>query len=106
MTIIRTVTIVLFGAAIAFAPSLGTAEPIPEEYLNAEYDNCMQQATSSSLSEAQRQQYCRCSTDEIGKLEFDQYLTLTGEVLENNPSPETAAFLEGIRTTCEAQLTQ
>jgi hypothetical protein len=98
--------VALFGLAVLLAPVVAGAEPIPQEYLDADYQNCMQQSESTSYTEAQRQNYCRCSTDEIAKLEFDQYLQLTGEVLENNPSPETAAFLEGVGAACGKHLTQ
>jgi hypothetical protein len=82
------------------------AEPIPEEYLTAEYENCMQQAAAASYTETQRQGYCSCSRDEFAKLSFEQYLKLNGEVLENQLSAETAQYLESVHATCASNLAQ
>ncbi len=96
----------LLSLIAASIPALASAEPVPEEYLNGEYENCMQQSASSPYTVTQRERYCECSRDEFSKLTFDEYMDLNGEVLENNLSPETTRYLESVHSQCSPHLTQ
>lgn len=94
------------GLAGWLAPSTGSAESVPQEYLDGDYQNCMSQSEGTAYSQDQRDRYCRCTVAEFAKLDVSAYLVMTGEVLDNAPSAETTAYLGNVHAACEGQLSQ
>ena len=102
----RLTRLALLGIVAFLAPSIAGAEPVPEEYLAADYELCMEQSAQAPYTVEQREKYCDCTRDEFAKLSFDEYLQMTGDVLENDLSPTTTAYLQGVDQTCRAQVAQ
>jgi len=102
----RSNRLALLGFVAFLAPSIASAEPVPEEYLTADYDLCMEQSAQAPYTLEQREAYCDCTRDEFAKLEFDEYMQMTGDVLENDMSASTTAYLESVDQICRAPLAQ
>lgn len=102
----RSTKLVLLGFVAFLAPSIASAEPVPEAYLTADYDLCMEQSAAAPYTLEQRQGYCDCTRDEFAKLEFEEYLQMTGEVLENDLSPTTTEYLQSVDQICRGQVAQ
>ena len=106
MSVGQSARVVLFGLTVLLAPAVANAEQVPQEYLTADYENCMAQSEGTAYTLVQRERYCQCTVGEFAKLDFDSYLQMTGEVLENAPSAETTQYLESVEATCAPNLTQ
>ena len=102
----RSTQLALLGLVAFLSPSLAGADPVPEEYLVADYESCMEQSAQAQYSVEQRERYCDCTRDEFAKLSFDEYLQMTGDVLENDLSPTTTEYLETVHQICLPQVTQ
>ncbi len=102
----RTMRMILVGLIAIVTPSLAGAEPIPEEYLVADYELCMEQSAQAPYTVEQREKYCDCTRDEFAKLSFDEYLQMTGDVLENDLSATTTQYLQSVDQICRSQVTQ
>jgi hypothetical protein len=96
----------LLGFVAFLAPSLVAAEPVPEEYLTADYELCIEQSSQAPYTLEQRQAYCDCTRDEFAKLDFDEYLQMTGDVLENDMSATTTQYLQSVDQICRAHVGQ
>ena len=95
------------GAFVAcLVSTTAIAEPIPQEYLDGEYQNCMQQSASSQFSQDQRERYCSCTVEQFSQMHFEQYLEINGQVLEQNLSAETTTYLQGVHEVCKPHLSQ
>ena len=66
----------------------------------------MNQSASTGYTPDQRDRYCRCTVGEFSKMDFDRYLVVNGEVLEERLSAETKSYLENVHAACEGQLLQ
>lgn len=67
--------IALSGLAISSA----VAEPIPPEYLQADYENCVAGDKSKWMK-----QYCTCFVDEIERtMDLKEYLDVTAEIMDH-----------------------
>lgn len=102
----RLTKLALLGLVAFFAPSIANAEPVPEEYLTADYEMCMEQSAAAPYTLEQRETYCDCTRDEFAKLEFDEYMQMTGDVLENDLSPTTTEYLQSVDQVCRGQVAQ
>lgn len=96
----RLTKLALFGLVVLLAPSIAVAEPVPEEYLTADYNLCMEQSANAPYTVEQREAYCDCTRDEFAKLEFDDYMQMTGDVLENDMSATTQQYLQSVDQVC------
>jgi hypothetical protein len=102
----RLTKLALLGLIALLAPSIASAEPVPEEYLTADYQLCMEQSAAAPYTLEQREAYCGCTRDEFAKLEFDEYMQMTGDVLENDLSPTTTEYLQSVDQICRGQVAQ
>jgi hypothetical protein len=102
----RLTKLALLGLVALLAPSIASAEPVPEEYLTADYELCMEQSAAAPYTLEQREAYCDCTRDEFAKLEFDEYMQMTGDVLENDLSPSTTEYLQSVDRICRGQVAQ
>ena len=102
----RSTRLALLGFVAFLVPTLAAAEPVPEEYLNADYELCIEQSAAAPYTLEQRQAYCDCTRDEFAKLEFDEYMQMTGDVLENDMSATTQQYLQSVDQICRGQVAQ
>lgn len=102
----RLTKLALLGLIALLAPSIASAEPVPEEYLTADYNLCMEQSASAPYTLEQREAYCGCTRDEFAKLSFDEYMQMTGDVLENDMSATTTQYLQTVDQDCRGQVAQ
>jgi len=101
-----TLPVVAAAALACLAASGARAEAIPQEYLDGEYQNCMQQSASSQYGQDQREHYCHCTVEQFSQMDFEQYLEINGQVLEEQVSAETTTYLQGVHDACKSHLSQ
>jgi hypothetical protein len=66
----KLMTLAFLGCVMA-APALADDTPMPDEYLQKDYENCMGGETPQSSPE--RAQYCQCIRDGMRHWTVDQY---------------------------------
>jgi len=80
-----------------------SAQQIPEQILNQDYQSCLRSVAGASHSQADKERYCGCVKDEIGAtMTLEEYGMLTAQIVTKVPTKDLAERIGKITTKCVA----
>ncbi len=80
-----------------------SAQQIPEQVLNSDYQSCLRSVARTSHSQADKERYCACVKEEIGAtMTLEEYSMLAAQIVANVPSKDVAEKIGKITTKCVA----